>query len=537
MHPLSPSSPTPPVVSTNTSTTASRRLHQLLHHRLRLHQCLHCLKKNVSARISFVGMEFEDKEEAFRYYLDYAKSRGFGVRKGHVYRSSRSKLITCRHFVCDKEGAKLADKSQLRKIVQKRRDTRTNCQARMVMPNMKNGLWTVMTFEDVHNHHLLRTPSKMMKIRSHHHISVTCRSLMVTLHKSRVGPSQMSRILNETVSSTGSAPITLNDCSNHLRGVRSNNIGQECMAIFDEFDQTRCTFWADGRSRVAYSEFRDVVFDTTYQTNIFCFPFAPFVGVNHHKQSILFGCALMADEKDESFLWVFQTWLKCMLGKHPQTIITDQNLSMGNAIAHVFPNSGHRLCSWHIGRNSMKYLIDLKSNDGFMRDYTNWLHHSESIEAFEDRWGELKATYNIDDKHWLSRMYEIHNKWVCLYWQDTFTTGMTARQRNESINSFFDGFVNTQTPLDEFVMQYDKALSTRRNVEESEDFKTSNSIANFYTGHPIERHAGEAKLRKSDSILAERIRDGSDNAKYVICNHVVIFGKNCTEVGEPYATC
>ncbi|KAH7655842.1 FHY3/FAR1 family protein [Dioscorea alata] len=475
-------------------------------------------------------MEFEDEEETFRYYLDYAKSRGFGVRKGHVYRSSRSQLIICRHFVCDKEGAKLADKRKLGKIVQRRRDTRTNCKARMVVSKMKNGLWTVKTFEDVHNHHLLRTPSKS-------------------------GTSQMSRILNETLSSTGFALITPNDCSNHLRGVRSNNIGQECMAIvkffkekklnddfffffdmeLDEFGQTRCVFWADGRSRVAYSEFGDVVFDITYQTNRFCFPFAPFVGVNHHKQSILFGCALMADEKEESFLWVFRTWLKCMLGKHPQTIITDQDLAMGNAIAHVFPNSGHRLCSWHIGRNSMKYLVDLKSNDGFMRDYTNWLHHSESIEAFEDRWGELKATYNINEKHWLSKMYEIRSKWVSLYWQDTFTVGITTTQRSESINSFFYGFVNAQTPLDE-------------NAEESEDFKTLNSIANFDTGHPIERHAGEvytravfntfqADLQESDSMLAECIRDGSDYAKYAICNHVVVFGKKCTEDGEPYAMC
>ena len=56
---------------------------------------------------------------------------------------------------------------------------------------------------------------------------------------------------------------------------------------------------------MAYSEFGDVVvFDTTYQTNRFCFPFAPFVGVNHHKQSILFGCALIADETQEMFMCI-----------------------------------------------------------------------------------------------------------------------------------------------------------------------------------------------------------------------------------------
>ncbi|XP_039137519.1 protein FAR1-RELATED SEQUENCE 5-like [Dioscorea cayenensis subsp. rotundata] len=317
----------------------------------------------------------------------------------------------------------------------------------------------------------------------------------------------------------------------------------------DELGQTRCVFWADGRSRMAYSQFGDVViFDTTYKTNRFGFPFAPFVGVNHHMQFILFGCALIADEKEESFLWVFQAWLKCMLEKYPKTIITDQDLAMGKAIANVFPNSSHRLCSWHIGRNSMKYLVDLKSKDGFMREYNNWLHHSESIEAFENRWGKIKATYNIDEKHWLSKMYNIRNKWVSLYWQDIFTAGMTTTQRSESINSFFDGFVNAQTALDEFVVQYDKALLARRNAEENEDFKTLNSVPNYHTSHPIERHAGEVytrvvfnifqvELRESDSMLAERVRDGGNHAKYAICNDMVVFIKNCTEDGEPFATC
>ncbi|KAH7665861.1 FHY3/FAR1 family protein [Dioscorea alata] len=511
--------------------------------------------KHELARTPFVGMEFQDKNEAFRYYLDYAMSKGFGVRRGHVYRSSCSQLITCWHFVCDKEGAKcMTDKRQTGKTIQRRRDTRTNCHARMVVSRMESGVWTIKTFDDEHNHHLLCTPSKVKKMRSHRHINETCKNLMETLHKSRVGPSQMCRILNETLSNTGCALITRDDCSNHLKGVRNNNIGQECMAIvkffkekklnddffffdmeLDELGQTRCFFWADGRSRMAYSEFGDVVvFDTTYQTNRFCFPFAPFVGVNHHRKSILFGCALIADETQER--------------KHPQTIITDQDLAMGKAIAKVFPNSGHRLCSWHIGRNSMKYLIDLKREEGFMRDYNNWLHHSESIEAFENRWGELKTTYNIDDKHWLSKMFEIRHKWVSLYWKDIFTVGMTSTQRSESINSFFDGFVNAQTPLDEFVMQYDKALCARRIDEENEDFKTLNSMANFRTGHPIERHGGEvytkamfsifqAELRDSDSMLAERIRDGSDHAKYIICNQVVVFSRHCSEDGEPMATC
>lgn len=41
---------------------------------------------------------------------------------------------------------------------------------------------------------------------------------------------------------------------------------------------------------VAYEEFGDIItFDTTYLTNKYDMPFAPFVGVNHHGHSILLG--------------------------------------------------------------------------------------------------------------------------------------------------------------------------------------------------------------------------------------------------------
>lgn len=67
-------------------------------------------------------------------------------------------------------------------------------------------------------------------------------------------------------------------------------------------------FWADPRSRAAYKHFGDVVtFDTTYLTNKYDMPFAPFVGVNHHGQSILLGCGLISYEDTETFTWLFRT--------------------------------------------------------------------------------------------------------------------------------------------------------------------------------------------------------------------------------------
>lgn len=81
------------------------------------------------------------------------------------------------------------------------------------------------------------------------------------------------------------------------------------MDLDDDF-HVKNVFWADAKSWVACEYFGDVVsFDTTYLTNKYDMPFAPFVGVNHHGQSILLGCGLLSAEDTESFTWLFQTWL------------------------------------------------------------------------------------------------------------------------------------------------------------------------------------------------------------------------------------
>jgi hypothetical protein len=116
-------------------------------------------------------------------------------------------------------------------------------------------------------------------------------------------------------------------------------------------------FWADGQSIMDYKCFGDVVpFDTTFQTNKFKMPFAPILGTNHHKQTIIFGCALIFNGTIPSFVWLFESFLKAMSGKHPSTIFTDQDAVMATTIAHLFPNTAHRLCLWHIGQNVVKHL-------------------------------------------------------------------------------------------------------------------------------------------------------------------------------------
>ena len=91
-----------------------------------------------------------------------------------------------------------------------------------------------------------------------------------------------------------------------------------------------------------------VVFDITYKTNYLNLPFAPFTGVNHHQQSILFGCALFADEQKDTFVWLFKKWLKCIHGVAIKAIITDEDAQIDDAIKIIFPNCWNHFYFWHI---------------------------------------------------------------------------------------------------------------------------------------------------------------------------------------------
>nr|KAJ0223845.1 hypothetical protein LSAT_V11C200075570 [Lactuca sativa] len=58
--------------------------------------------------------------------------------------------------------------------------------------------------------------------------------------------------------------------------------------------------------------------------------------VNHHGQTILFGGALLENGKEETFLWLFEHFLKYMFNNHPSTMKNDQDKAIGNAIKKFF---------------------------------------------------------------------------------------------------------------------------------------------------------------------------------------------------------
>ncbi|XP_060178259.1 protein FAR1-RELATED SEQUENCE 5-like [Lycium barbarum] len=202
-------------------------------------------------------------------------------------------------------------------------------------------------------------------------------------------------------------------------------------------------FWRDGRSRIDYEIFGDVVyFDTTYRTNKYRMICAPFIGINHHWQNIIFGCAFLSDESAESFKWLFSTFLKSMGGISPQTIITDQAQGMAIDIRKVMSGTRHRLCQWHISQNAPSHLGSLNNDKGFSKLFNKCMSECDSITEFEETW-EMMLTI----------------------------AGLKASSRSESTNHVLNGLGDLSTYLHIFVTNYEKnEVNKWRLSEEHEDF-------------------------------------------------------------------
>ncbi|XP_027936220.1 protein FAR1-RELATED SEQUENCE 5-like [Vigna unguiculata] len=256
----------------------------------------------------------------------------------------------------------------------------------------------------------------------------------------------------------------------------------------DSEDHIRNIFWTDARSHSACHDFGDVMsFDTTYLTNKYDMPFAPFVGINHHGQSILLGCGLLSKEDTSTFVWLFNVWLKCMSNKAPNGIVTDQCKAMQNAVQCVFPSTRHRWCLWHIMKKIPEKLVGYGNYNAIKEAFKQLVYDSIDGEAFESRWAEFINTHALEKSDWLSSLFEERERWVPCYLKNDFWAGMSSTQRSEGMNAFFDGFINSSTTLEQFVMQYDNALRQKAEKEYEADFASLNTTIPCGSQSPIER--------------------------------------------------
>ncbi|XP_075515863.1 protein FAR1-RELATED SEQUENCE 5-like [Primulina tabacum] len=338
------------------------------------------------------------------------------------------------------------------------------------------------------------------------------------------------------------------DCRNYIDKVRKLRLGEgDAAAIqayfskmqsfspgfffsFDLDDEGRLknVFWADNRCRQAYKEFGDVVtFDTTYLTNKYDMPFAPFVGVNHHGHSTLLGCGLLSNEDTETFVWLFRIWLECMEFEAPQGIITDQDRAIQNAIEVVFPKSKHRWCLWHILKKLPEKFGYHCQKASIVSSVHKLVYESQSADEFEHGWFSMLDMYELKNNDWLIGLFRERSRWVPCFLKTSFWAGMSTTQRSEGMNDFFDGYVHSKTSLKQFVEQYEQALRSKIEKEFQADFKSFSQMVPCVTRFDLERQFQNAftivKFKQIQQELTgkmycdiESSDEGSFSTRYVV---------------------
>ena len=185
----------------------------------------------------------------------------------------------------------------------------------------------------------------------------------------------------------------------------------------DEEGKLGNIFWRDSSSLRDYARFGDVLlFDSTYKTNVYNRPLVLFVGVNHHRASVLFGAAVLSDETAETYVWALKMFKLSMAesGPPPPSVLTDGDEAMHKAMVDELPKSRHRLCAWHVMRNAKEKIRDHET----YREFKRCMYWSMSIDQFEETWRgmvqkmeEAPGGVSLNLKAWLDSMYRKRERW------------------------------------------------------------------------------------------------------------------------------
>jgi hypothetical protein len=441
-------------------------------------------------------MEFESHETAYTFYKEYAKSVGFGTAKLSSRRSRSSKEFIDAKFSCIRYG----NKQQSDDAINPRPSPKIGCKASLHVKRRQDGKWYVYSFVKEHNHELL--PAQAHFFRSHRNSDPLSNDVRMRRRKnSTAGGKLFSAYQNvdclenfmnrqqdkgrSLVLEPGNAQLLL-ELFMHMQ---EENPKFFYAVDLNEEHRLRNVFWVDSKGLEDFVYFSDVVsFDTTYFTSKYKIPLVLFIGVNHHIQPTLLGCALIADESVFTFAWLLQTWFIAMGERAPQVILTDQNDALKAAVAAVFPETRHCFCLWHVLEKIPKQLEFLSTwHDSFMEKFNKCIYQSWTEDQFEKRWWKLVDRFKLRDIKWVQSLYDDRASWVPTFIRDISFAGLSTSSRSESLNSFFDKYVQVDTSLREFIEQYQLILEDRHEEEAKANFDAWHETPELKSPSPFEK--------------------------------------------------
>ncbi|XP_022716243.1 putative protein FAR1-RELATED SEQUENCE 10 isoform X2 [Durio zibethinus] len=464
----------------------------------------------------YVGMVFKTDEDAFEYYGNFARKNGFSIRKERS-RLSPQLGIYKRDFVCYRSGFAPVRKKPSGEHHRDRKSVRCGCDAKMYLSKeVIDGVsqWFVVQFSNVHNHELLED-DQVRLLPAYRKIHEADQERILLLSKAGFPIHRIVKVLElEKGIQGGQLPFLERDVRNFVQNrkkvVQENDallnekrendtmeLLEACKATkeadqdfvydftVDQNDKVENIAWSYGDAVNSYAIFGDVIyFDTTYRSITYDMLFGAWIGIDNNGRPIFFGCVLLLDETLRSFAWALQMLIRFMKGRCPQTILTDLDPGLRDAIRSELPTAKHVTSIWSIlPKVSSWFSLQLGSQYSEFKSEFDALYHLESTEDFELRWNQMVSIFGLgSDKH-IALLYSLRTSWALSYVRGYFLARIATAAYSKSVDAFLKGIFITQSCLRRFFEQVGVAanLQNQRHPEVQ--------YLHMKTCLPVEEHA------------------------------------------------
>ncbi|CAA7396520.1 unnamed protein product [Spirodela intermedia] len=504
----------------------------------------------------FIGQRFLTHDDAYDFYREFARQCGFSIRRHRTEgKDGVGKGLTRRYFVCHRAGNTPVKASNEAKPQRNRKSSRCGCQAYLrISKTVDSGApeWRVTGFANHHNHELLEA-HQVRFLPAYRAISETDKNRIIMFAKSGISVQQMMRVMElEKCVEPGYLPFTEKDVRNLIQTFRRMEQSEEsisllrmCRNIYDKDPSFRYEFTLDANNRLeniawsyascvqSYDVFGDVVvFDTTHRLTAFNMPLGIWIGVNNYGMPCLFGCVLLREENLESFSWALKAFLRFMNGRVPQTVLTDQNMCLKEAIPNEMPHTKHALCIWLLVAKFPSWF-----NAILGERYNEWktefyrLYNMESVNDFELGWREMVNSFGLHTNRHIANLYAFRNLWALPYLRSHFFAGMTLPGISKSINSFIQRFLSAQARLAHSIEQAAVAVDFKDQAAEQQIMQQNLQNICLKTSAPMESHAASVltpyaffKLQDELVMAAHYASFQMEDGSFLVRHHTKLDG-------------
>lgn len=432
-----------------------------------------------------LGMEFDSDDQAYKFYSNYAELVGFSIRKDWVNRSKVHGRVMSRKFTCSRQGHRKKDKRDVN-VKKHRKETRTGCLAHMVVTRQPNGKYLVTQFEVEHNHEDVNLMKAEKLLGSP--LSGKRDSTEVSETDSMKNTEIQSKLSFQLLGIRFCPPENFDDLqindeiflsSGRTRDMKEGDAS--CLMYYfhrqhflnpsffysvqlDADDKVSNIFWADDHMIMEYGHFGDVIcLDTSCTRNPNSRPFVQFIGLNNHRQVVVFGAAFLYDESVNSFKWLIRTFIEGMSGKKPKYILSDQDATVVQAIHAVLPETDHGICAWQMYLIALKHVRHVvKDYDSFAIDFRSCIFGHEQVEDFVLAWDSILDRYGLHHNSWLRWMFREKEKWAVAYGRNTFFIERNGTHLVELLSDKLRSYLGPDVDVLQFFKHFESVINEQR---------------------------------------------------------------------------